>query len=568
MTDQKNFLLAIVISTAIIMGYQFFYEKPRLEALRLQTERQEALKKEALPIAAKPVLSKKMTREQAITESPRIAIKTPALTGTVSLKGARFDDIHLENYRTEVDPKSSAVALLSPSNTEHGYFAELGWLSPNAQTIAPTSDTVWQTSNTSLTPQTPLTLSWDNGAGVRFEITYAIDDQYMITATTRAINTTKQAIDLHPFGLIQRLGSPVKENTGIHAGSIGTFDKVLEETDYKKLEEKGILENTATQGWVGISDKYWLTALIPQEGVNTQFRQQALPREEGIVYQTDFIAQKKTVQPNETITFTTRFYAGAKQVELLDSYSEKLGIPLFDRAVNFGLLYIITKPLFYALHYLYAFTGNFGWAIVILTVLVRLVLLGPLAHKSYKSMNALKELQPHMEKLKEKHGDDKMKLHQEIAAMYKREKVNPVAGCLPILIQIPVFIALYRVLMISLEMRHAPFFGWVRDLSAPDTANIFTAFGYLNIPMLPSFLHVGVWPLLMGITMFLSQRMNPKPTDKTQEIMFNLMPIIFTFVTATLPAGLAVYWTFSNIASIAQQALTKKSVAKQKAAKA
>jgi YidC/Oxa1 family membrane protein insertase len=311
-----------------------------------------------------------------------------------------------------------------------------------------------------------------------------------------------------------------------------------------------------------------LTALIPQEGVNTQFRQQALPREEGIVYQTDFIAQKKTVQPNETITFTTRFYAGAKQVELLDSYSEKLGIPLFDRAVNFGLLYIITKPLFYALHYLYAFTGNFGWAIVILTVLVRLVLLGPLAHKSYKSMNALKELQPHMEKLKEKHGDDKMKLHQEIAAMYKREKVNPVAGCLPILIQIPVFIALYRVLMISLEMRHAPFFGWVRDLSAPDTANIFTAFGYLNIPMLPSFLHVGVWPLLMGITMFLSQRMNPKPTDKTQEIMFNLMPIIFTFVTATLPAGLAVYWTFSNIASIAQQALTKKSVAKQKAAKA
>jgi YidC/Oxa1 family membrane protein insertase len=567
MTDQKNFLLAIIISTVIIIGYQYFYEKPRLEALRQQAERQEALKQEALPIAPKASVSTLVNREQAITTQPRIPIKTATLTGTLSLKGARFDDIHLENYRTAVEPQSPSVALLSPSNTENAYFAELGWLSPNAQTVAPTSDTVWQTSGNALTTQTPLTLTWDNGAGVRFEIIYSVDEQYMFTATTRVTNNTERPIDLHPFGLIQRLGSPVKENVGIHAGSIGVFDKTLKETDYKKLEEKGILEDKATQGWVGISDKYWLTALVPQNSASTHFRQQALPRQEGTVYQTDFIADKKLVQPNESMTFTTHFYVGAKQVELLDSYSEKLDIPLFDRAVNFGLLYIITKPLFYALHYLYAYTGNFGWAIVILTVLVRLVLLGPLAHKSYKSMNALKELQPQMEQLKEKCGDDKMKLHQEIAAMYKREKVNPVAGCLPIIIQIPVFIALYRVLMISLEMRHAPFFGWVKDLSEPDTANLFTAFGYLNIPMLPSFLHVGVWPLLMGITMFISQKMNPKPTDKIQETMFNLMPIIFTFVTATLPAGLAVYWTFSNIASIAQQALTKKILAKKKPSK-
>jgi YidC/Oxa1 family membrane protein insertase len=292
-----------------------------------------------------------------------------------------------------------------------------------------------------------------------------------------------------------------------------------------------------------------------------------LPRQEGTVYQTDFIAAKQTIQPQASLTFTTRFYAGAKQVELLDEYSEKLDIPLLDRAVNFGLLYLITKPLFYALHYLYEYTGNFGWAIVILTVLVRLVLLGPLAHKSYKAMNALKELQPQMEQIKERCGDDKMKLHQEIATMYKREKVNPVAGCLPILIQIPVFIALYRVLMISLEMRHAPFFGWIKDLSIADPANMFTAFGYINIE-LPSFLLVGVWPLLMGITMFISQKMNPKPTDKMQEVMFNLMPIVFTYITATLPAGLAVYWTFSNVASIMQQAWTKHIMAKKKAAKA
>jgi YidC/Oxa1 family membrane protein insertase len=567
MTDQKNFLLAIIISTAIILGYQFFYEKPRVEAMRAQAERQAALKTEPLQVAATPVVVTPVKREEAITKTPRVAIETPSITGTIALKGARFDDVHLEKYRTTIDPESPAVALLSPSGTEHGYFAELGWLSPNAQTPAPTSETVWTSSGNTLTPETPLVLTWDNGAGVLYEIKYSIDDRYMITAETRAINNTKQPIDLHPFGLIQRLGSPVAENIGIHAGPLGVFDKTLEEIDYADLQEKGIVENKATQGWVGMSDKYWLTAIIPQNGAGTHFRQQALPRQEGTVYQTDFIAAKQTIQPQASLTFTTRFYAGAKQVELLDEYSEKLDIPLLDRAVNFGLLYLITKPLFYALHYLYEYTGNFGWAIVILTVLVRLVLLGPLAHKSYKAMNALKELQPQMEQIKERCGDDKMKLHQEIATMYKREKVNPVAGCLPILIQIPVFIALYRVLMISLEMRHAPFFGWIKDLSIADPANMFTAFGYINIE-LPSFLLVGVWPLLMGITMFISQKMNPKPTDKMQEVMFNLMPIVFTYITATLPAGLAVYWTFSNVASIMQQAWTKHIMAKKKAAKA
>jgi YidC/Oxa1 family membrane protein insertase len=555
MHEQKNIVLAVVISFLVLFGYQYFFEMPRLEALR-QAQQQAALtegpqtpeatfgQQAALPAPAAP-----LPRAEALQQSPRLQLENGTIAGTVALRGLRFDDLHLLKYRDEPRKDSPTVTLLSPSGSEHPYFIELGWTAA-AGVRVPTPDTLWQTSHPRLTPEQPVTLSWNNGAGLVFKVALSLDKNYVLTAAQTVENKTSQPVVVFPYGLISRLADHHKTDRTA-TGAIGAFNNKLTERTFDDLAEDGPLEESSRGGWAGFSDKYWLTAVAPQQDVEARYRFREFQRDGRAIAQGDYLLAAQTVAPGATHTATTRLFTGAKEVERLDDYATTLNLPLFDRAIDFGALYFLTKPLFYALHYIYLAVGNFGVAIIGLTLLVR-VFLYPVANKSYKAMNRLKDLQPQMQEIQKRYGTDRMQMSQEMMKLYQKEKVSPFSGCLPILIQIPVFIALYHVFLVSLEMRHAPFFGWIQDLAAPDPAYLVTAFGFLPWNP-PGFIAIGVWPALVGITMWLSQKMNPTPMDKAQQMVLNLMPLIFVFTTAQLPAGLAVYWTFNNIVSIIQQ---------------
>jgi YidC/Oxa1 family membrane protein insertase len=595
MNDQKNLILAIALSVVIMVGFQFFFEGPRKErdlALQQQQAAQQSTQPTTPTVPAQPPAVPQSSQtgpapaggptlpqppgvaapgaapapaapaEAQPVAGPRVTIDSPRLHGSISLVGGRIDELTLTDYRVDIDPQSPPIVLFSPAGTEHPYFAQFGWL-PQDQTMpVPGLETRWQTDAQKLTPDTPITLTWDNGRGLRFVRTYAVDTNYMFTITQRVENTGSTPVTLFPYALISRTGLPVTAGFYLlHEGPVGVFNGRLQEPGYDDIKEKPITE-ASNGGWLGITDKYWLAALIPDQGakVNARF----LHSREGTVdkYQADWLGEQVTVAPGASAENTSRLFGGAKEVKLLDYYTDHLGIDRLDLAIDFGWFWFLTKPFFYILAWFHSVLGNFGLAILAVTVIVK-ALFFPLANKSYRSMSAMKKLQPEMLKLRERFKDDRVKLNQEMMNLYKRSKVNPAAGCLPIVLQIPVFFALYKVLFISIEMRHAPFYGWIKDLSAPDPTNIFNLFGLVpfdptTLPMVGHFLHLGVWPLIMGVTMWLQMRLNPTPPDPVQQKIFTFMPILFTFMLASFPAGLVIYWAWNNLLSITQQVIIMK----------
>ena len=564
--NNRNFILAIVLSLAVLIGWQYFIAQPQIERAREEAAQLEAQQPPALPGAAAvpgapvaaqvplPPAAVAATRAEALGVSPRIPIDTPSVTGSINLTGARIDDLHLMDYRETVDTDSDTVTLLSPANGPGGYYAEFGWVSQPGGPAVPGGDTLWSaTGDVVLTPTTPVVLTWDNGAGLVFTRTIAVDPQYMFTVSDAVANSGAGAVALSPYARVERIGEPATQGFFIlHEGFIGVFgEEGLNETSYKTPREDGTVTMDPTDsGWLGITDKYWATALIPEPGET--FTGQFAHRDAGApAYQANFIGESVIIAPGTSGETTTRLFAGAKQVAIVDGYDNSLGIDRLELLIDWGWFYFITKPMFYTLDFFNQVLGNFGLAILAVTVLVKLVFF-PLANRSYSSMSAMRKLQPQMVALRERYKDDKVKQQQALMELYKKEKINPIAGCWPVLLQIPVFFALYKVLFVTIEMRHAPFFGWIQDLSARDPTSIFNLFGL--IPWAPpEFLHIGIWPLIMGMTMWVQMRLNPTPPDPAQRIIFNWMPVLFTFMLAAFPAGLVIYWAWNNTLSIAQQ---------------
>jgi YidC/Oxa1 family membrane protein insertase len=563
--DNRNLLLAIVISIGILLVFQMMMPPPEPpppteEAGAPGAPPAPGAETGAIPTpgglpapsGAVPGTQTAARQPASDGQAPRIPIEDGRVSGSIPLTGARIDSITLKDYRQTPDPDSALITLLSPPGTRGAFYAELGWVAADGTTPVPTGATLWATNDRQLSRERPLKLSWDNGAGLRFSRTVELADDYLLTVEQSVANDTASPVTLYPYGLVSRSGTP--ETSGffiLHEGPLGVLGEGLQEHDYDDLVDDGEIKVENTQGWLGITDKYWLTALVPEPG--EAFTARFLHRlEQGIdKYQTDYLRTAVTVPPGGRAAIRNHVFAGAKKAHLLDRYRDDLDFAKFDLAIDFGWFYFLTKPFFYALSWLQGVLGNFGLAILALTVGVKLVFF-PLANKSYRSMSQMKALQPEMLKLRERLGDDRQKLNQEMMALYKREKVNPAAGCLPILIQIPVFFALYKVLFVAIEMRHAPFYGWIEDLSAVDPTNLFTLFGLVDWGP-PSFLHIGVWPILMGLSMWAQMRLNPTPADPIQAKIFQFMPLVFTFLLATFPAGLVIYWTWNNLLSMAQQ---------------
>ena len=493
---------------------------------------------------------------------PRLKISAPRVQGSVNLMGARLDDLVLRDYREEVAATSPLVRLLEPRADPQPYYVQFGWVADTPGIKTPDLDALWTASAPELTAAQPVTLSWNNGAGQVFEIMLSVDDNYLFTAEQRVRNTGATAVAVHPWSRIRRDYTPVTAGYYIlHEGLLGVLGGKLQEQGYDKAKSESAktrgasLDITTTGGWAGITDKYWLTALIPDQAVPAVATFRHLTENNSDRYQADFVSKDPVaVEPGATTATTTRLFAGAKEVLLLDHYERALSLPNFDKAVDFGWFYFLTKPIFYALDWLFKLTGNFGVAILIFTVFAKAVFF-PLANKSYKSMSKMKLLAPKMQEIRDRLKEDPGKMQGEIMGLYKSEKVNPASGCLPMLVQIPVFFSLYKVIFVTIEMRHAPFFGWIRDLSAVDPTNVFNLFGL--IPFDPTsvshLLHLGVWPLIMGTTMYFQQKLNPPPPDPVQARIFQFMPIIFTFMLASFPAGLVIYWSWNNLLTIGQQ---------------
>jgi YidC/Oxa1 family membrane protein insertase len=550
MRETRNLILAIALSLLVFWGWDYFFgKKPSQESTPTATQSTTGA---PVPGVA-PQTAQILTRNQAVAEQKRIEINSPTLKGSIALKGTRVDDLTLKNYRETTAKDSPLVNLLSPAQTEHPYYAEFGWVSPTSNVPTPKNDTSWSVEgNAVLTPETPVVLKWDNGQGVTFERTISIDKEYMIGIKDKVTNNTAQAVEMNAYGAIVRENVPQTSSFFIlHEGPIGYLNNELVELKYDELQKTPLKTYNSQGGWLGITDKYWLTALIPDQYIKLVANYRESPVGSTQRYQADFSGPVISVAPGQSIEMTNHLFAGAKILEMLDNYETVLNIKHFDLAVDFGWFYFLTKPIFYILTTAKAWLGNFGLAILFLTVILKLIFF-PLANKSYRSMARMKELQPKITALRERYSDDKLKMNQEVMELYKREKINPMAGCLPMLIQIPVFFALYKVLFVTIEMRQAPFYGWIHDLSAPDPTSLFNLFGL--IPWTPpSFLMIGAWPLIMGGTMLLQQKISPPPADPIQARMFMLMPVIFTVMLAQFPAGLVIYWAWNNILTIAQQ---------------
>ncbi len=586
--DNKNLYLAIALSVLVIVGWNYFYGWPQMQKAR-QTQAQ--MQNPAAPpqpadapatgvtgAATPPGVAPTgpapasvtpdaiRTRAEAVAASPRVTIDTRSLAGSIDLRGARIDDVSLRNYRVTTDPDSPIIELLSPSGSPQPYYAEIGFVGqPGVSTALPGPDTLWTADATALTTDKPVTLSWDNGAGLRFTRTIAVDDQYMFTVKDSVANIGAAPVTLFPYALVSRHGKPEVSNYAVlHEGLIGVVgDSRVQEIKYDAMtkETDGTRTLDGTGGWLGITDKYWAAAVIPDQGVSYKGRFSVTGAAEPKTYQTDVLEAGKPVPPGGSVEVTTRVFAGAKENTTIDKYQAEFGIKNFDLMIDWGWFYFITKPLFRVLDFFYKLTGNFGVAILIVTVLIK-GLFFPLASRSYLSMAKMKRAQPLLASIKERFPDDKAKQQEATMEIYKREKINPVAGCLPMVIQIPVFFALYKVIFITIEMRHAPFFGWIRDLSSPDPTSVFNLFGLIPFTP-PHALMIGVWPLIMGVSMFVQMKMNPEPPDPVQKTMFTYMPLIFTYMLSSFPSGLVIYWTWNNTLSVIQQyIITKRSGAK------
>ena len=546
--DTKNVLMAIVLSTLVLVFWATFFEPPPVER---QIVEDQIVKKEesSSPSIEKDKSSKKITRNEAIDYASRIKIENNNIKGSISLQGAIIDDIIFKNYNISLD-SDEKVIFLNPKDTSKGYYIETGWASNSKEKLKlPLDNTIWKVKgNNLLTPNSPVVIEWDNNEGLIFTKKIELDDKFLFRITQSVKNTTDKSYEFFPYAQITRNYKPdVIPIYILHEGFIGMFDEELKEEDYKDIEDEKFTANSS-KGWLGITDKYWLTAIVPEKG--KEFKSEFLTTDGK--YKANFIIKRPEVLgSNSSITNEISAFVAAKEVAVIDNYAEKMGIEKFDLAIDWGWFYFITKPLFFVIEYFFKLTGNFGVAIIILTALVRLAFF-PLANYSFRSMAKMKILQPEMVRLKELHKDDKVKLQQDMMALYKREKVNPVSGCLPVLIQIPFFFAVYKMLYVTIEMRQQPFFGWIQDLSARDPTSIFNLFGLIPWDP-PTFLMIGVWPILMGLTMYLQQKLNPTPPDPMQAKIFMFLPIFLTIILAPFPSGLVVYWTISNVLTIAQQ---------------
>ncbi len=548
--DNKNVFIALALSMSVLLFWAAFFETPK-KPVNQQSAQQDEKKSELnsiTPTISQPQNNKKISREESILNSKRIKIENNSIIGSLNLKGALIDDISFKKHKQKVDDGKNII-FLYPSETENGFYIESGWTSIGNKIKVPTKNSIWSVKgNNILSNNSPVTLQWDNKEGIVFEKKIELDNKYLFKISQNVKNNTNSLINLFPYAQMTRNKIPDDiQNFYIqHEGFIGVFDDELKEDDYDEVEEKKIVRES-NQGWLGITDKYWMTAFVPESGKN--FKSTFL-YDNG--FKANYIINKPTsIKKSSTGTNELRLFVAAKEVETIDSYAEDENINKFDLVIDWGWFYFFTKPLFFVIDYLFKISGNFGTAIVLLTIAIRLIFF-PLANFSFRSMAKMKAVQPEMTRLKELHKDDKVKLQQEMMALYRKEKINPASGCLPVLIQIPFFFAIYKMLFISLEMRHQPFFGWIKDLSDKDPTTLFNLFGLIPWDP-PSFLIIGIWPILMGASMWVQQKLNPAPADPVQAKIFAFFPLFLTIILASFPSGLVVYWTINNILTIAQQ---------------
>jgi len=549
--DTKNVIAAISLSAAVIILYSLFFAPPPITKENLAEKNKTEKNTDAPSLEQKENITE-ISREEALAQSKRIQFENQSVVGSISLKGAAIDDLTFKEYNVSLDNKEK-IKLLAPRNATNGYLIESGFITTDKNIEIPTAETIWSISgNKKLTDKSPIKLSWTNNQGLTFEKKISLDAKFLFTIEQKVINSSDKVYDFYSYGQIIRNKIPEISNFYIlHEGLIADLDDELIEEDYDDIQEKKFAK-TAQKGWLGIGDKYWITSLIPPsgKGFKTTFDYKNK-------FRANFVSTESLeLGKNSSIEDKMQVIVAAKRVEIIDGYAESLNIDKFDLAIDWGFLYFITKPLFHGIDYFFKLLGNYGLAIIAITFCIRLVFF-PLANFSFKSMAKMKALQPEMARLKDLHKDDKMKLQQEMMALYKKEKVNPMSGCFPILVQIPVFFALYKVLFVTIEMRQMPFFGWIQDLSERDPTSLFNLFGLLPYDV-PSFLMIGAWPIAMGVSMFIQQKLNPAPTDAMQAKIFMFFPLFLTVILAPFPAGLVIYWTVNNILTMAQQVFIMK----------
>jgi YidC/Oxa1 family membrane protein insertase len=551
--ENKNVFIAIALSMSVLLFWSAFVDSPQPIDVQNKKISRTELKNNVtdngiVPSIDGTIVKENISRVESLKKTNRIFLENNKIKGSISLEGAAIDDLSFKNYTVDI-MSNDIVQFLNPKETKNGYFAETGWASIGNKIKVPTSKSVWSIiGNKVLSVNNPVTLEWNNGSNLIFRKKIGIDDNYLFKINQEVKNNSSEQVELYPYAQLTRKNIPedLKGFYILHEGFIAVLDEELKEDDYDDIEEKKIVRE-ADKGWIGITDKYWMTALIPEEG--EKFKTTFLYQD---AYKANFLLNNpKVIAPSTKVNNEIKIFVAAKEVQTIDAYAEKENIDKLDLIIDWGWFYFFTKPLFFAVDYLFKLTGNFGIAIVLITIMIRLLFF-PLASYSFKSMAKMKALQPEMARLKDLHKDDKVKLQQAIMALYKKEQINPASGCLPVLIQIPFFFAIYKMLFISLEMRHQPFFGWIKDLSASDPTTIFNLFGLLPFTP-PSFLIIGIWPILMGLTMFIQQKLNPAPTDPIQAKIFMFFPIFLTVILASFPSGLVVYWTVNNILTIAQQ---------------
>ena len=555
MDNQKNLLIAVVLSVVILVGFDFFFkpEKKQFQENSVEqtqmNQRVDSGEDDNLP-SINSQIENKVNKDDKLVEE-RITFNSKRLSGTINLIGATMDDLSLKDYFETIN-KENKIKILNPVSSVSPYFLRIGWASPDKSIKLPNKDSKWKSLKKSYSENEKIELEWNNGEGLTFFRTIEFDENFLISVVDKVQNKSPKTIKLTNFSYLRRLNyRPANKFFILHEGPLGVFNDTLKEVSYDEIEENNEIIETTKNGWIGYTDHYWQVTIFPETNETFKARFKNLKNRNNSV-QIDFINENiKTLRSGESLKTKSYIFAGAKEVPLIDQYIKKIGINKLDLSVDFGWFYFLTKPLFYALHFLSSLVGNFGVGIIILTICIRIVLF-PLANKSFKSMNSMRMITPEIQRIRERYKDDRQRMNQEMFAMYKEKKINPAAGCLPILIQIPIFFALYKVLFVSIEMRHAPFFGWIQDLSAPDPTSLFNLFGLIPWDT-PAFLTIGIWPILMGVTMFLQQKINPPPPDPLQAKIFMMLPFIFTFLLATFPSGMVVYWTVNNILSIAQQ---------------